>query len=57
MVVDKSYLERRHNTWVVVVQVPKELQAAAGRLKFKKSLKTSDLGQANRLKHAHIGAF
>lgn len=57
MVADKSYLERKHNTWVVVVQVPKELQAAAGRLKFKKSLKTSDLAQANRQKHAHIGAF
>jgi integrase len=53
-----DYLKLRHNTWYVRVQIPRHLWAAAGgRREYVKSLKTGDLHEANRLKHAHVAAF
>jgi integrase len=53
-----DYLKLRHNTWYVRVQIPRHLWAAAGgRREYIKSLKTGDLHEANRLKHAHVAAF
>ena len=54
---DKHCLERRHNTWHVVVEVPKALRARAGRKRFKKSLGTSSLAEANRHKLPIIDGF
>ncbi len=54
---DKHCLERRHNTWHVVVEVPKALRARAGRKRFKKSLGTSNLAEANRHKLPIIDGF
>ena len=31
-----QYLERRHNTWHVVVEIPKPLRSKAGQKRFKK---------------------
>jgi integrase len=52
-----DYLIKRHQTWYVRVQVPKQLWVTAGTRAFVKTLKTRDLLEANRLKHAHIAEF
>lgn len=53
-----DYLKLRHRTWYVRVQIPPHLWASAGgRREYVKTLKTSDLNEANRLKHAHVAAF
>ena len=45
-------------TWFVRVQIPPHLWAAAGgKREYVKTLKTSDLNEANRLKHAYVAAF
>jgi integrase len=54
---DKHYLERRHNTWHVVVEVPKALRTRARRKRFKKSLGTSSLAEANRHKLRIVDEF
>lgn len=54
---DTTYLKKKHNTWMVVVDVPKHLRAAAGLARFKRSLKTDSLATANRLKHSHVAEF
>jgi integrase len=44
--------------WFVRVQIPKQLwKAAEGKREYVKTLKTGDLNEANRLKHAHVAAF
>jgi integrase len=54
----KDYLKLRDRTWYVQVSIPARLRkAAGGKSEFIKSLKTGDLNEANRLKHAHIAAF
>jgi integrase len=53
----RQYLERRHNAWHVVVEIPKALRPKAGRKRFKKSLGTDSLAEANRLKWAHVTEF
>ena len=55
--VDTKYLVKQHNTYSVVVEVPKRLQAKAGQKRFKVSLKTGNLAEANRLKHSHVAEF
>jgi integrase len=53
-----DYLKLRGRTWYVRVQVPPHLSAAAGgKREFVKTLKTGDLNEANRLKHAYVAAF
>jgi integrase len=54
---DRKYLVRQYNTWSVVVEVPKHLRSKAGRVRFKRSLGTDSLIEANRLKHAHVADF
>jgi predicted transcriptional regulator len=48
------YLQRRHQTWYVVVEVPRKHRAAVGKPRFVRSLHTRDLSEANRLKHAVV---
>jgi hypothetical protein len=46
------------HTWFVRVQIPAHLwKAVGGKREFVKTLKTGDLNEANRLKHAHVAAF
>jgi integrase len=53
-----DFLKLRHSTWYVRVQIPRHLWAAAGgRREYVKSLKTSDLHDANRRKHGFVQEF
>ncbi|MGO3928791.1 tyrosine-type recombinase/integrase [Rhodopseudomonas pseudopalustris] len=55
---DTRYLQKKDNTWRVVVEIPKPLRAAAkGKPRFIKSLGTDSLAEANRLKHIHVAEF
>ncbi|WP_424578444.1 DUF6538 domain-containing protein [Bradyrhizobium sp. USDA 326] len=54
---DRKYLVKQYNTYSVVVEVPKALQAKAGRKRFKKSLGTDSLAEANKRKHFHVANF
>jgi integrase len=56
-VTDKTYLEKKHNKWLVSVEIPKNLRKAAGKARFKASLKTDSLAVANRVKHTYVAAF
>lgn len=47
---NSQYLIKRGNVWFAVLEVPKPLRAAAGLNRYKQSLKTSSLAEANRLK-------
>jgi hypothetical protein len=53
-----DYLKLRGRTWYVRVQIPPHLWAATGgKREFIKTLKTGDIHEANRLKHAHVAAY
>jgi integrase len=53
-----DYLKRRGQTWYVRVQIPPDLwEPAGGKREYVKTLKTGDIQEANRLKHAHVAAF
>src|ERR1039458_4868809 len=39
-------IERRHRRWYALLGIPKDAQAALGRVRFCASLKTSDLAKA-----------
>jgi integrase len=54
---NRQYLEQRHNTWHVVVEIPKALRPKAGQKRFKRSLATDSLTEANKLKWAHVAEF
>jgi hypothetical protein len=54
---NQQYLQRKHNTWTVVVDVPKALRKAVGAVRLKHSLKTPSLAEANRLKHPVVTEF
>jgi len=48
-----EYLQRRHQTWYVVLEVPKKFRAVLGR-RLLRSLQTQSLDEANRKKHAVV---
>ncbi len=52
-----DYLKLRGRTWYVRVQVPPRLWKKAGTREYVRSLRTGDLNEANKLKHAHIAAL
>jgi integrase len=53
-----DYLKRRHHTWYVRVQIPKELWAASGgKREFVRALGTRDLDEAVLRKHVHVAEF
>ena len=55
MTKQNSYLEKQHNTYFVVLRVPVGLQRYfQGKTRFSATLKTSSLGEANRLKWPYI---
>ncbi|MGO3931217.1 tyrosine-type recombinase/integrase [Rhodopseudomonas pseudopalustris] len=55
---DTKYLQKKGNTWRVVVEIPKPLRPALeGKPRFIKSLGTESLTDANRLKHQHVAEF
>jgi integrase len=55
--VDTKFLFKHHNTWCVVVEIPKALRERAGKARLKQSLKTDSLAEANRLKHTVVSEF
>ena len=58
MMADTRYLQKKGNTWRVVVEIPKPLRPAInGKPRFVKSLATESLTEASRLKHAHVAEF
>src|ERR1700722_9970715 len=52
-----QYLQRRHQTWYVVVEVPKPQRAVVGKARLIRSLKTQSLQEAGQLKHAVVAEF
>src|SRR5262249_36968899 len=53
-----NHLKLRGRTYYVRVQIPPRLWAAAGgKREFVKTLKTGDLREANKIKHAHVALF
>lgn len=53
-----DYLKLRGRTWYVHVQIPANLRkAAGGKWEYIQTLKTGDLTEANRRKHAVVAAF
>lgn len=53
-----DYLKLRGHAWFVRVQIPPHLwTAAGGKREYIKTLKTGDLNEANRRKHAYVAAF
>jgi len=53
-----DYLKLRGHTYYVQVSIPAPLRkAAGGKSEYIKSLKTGDLGEANRRKHPYVAAF
>lgn len=53
---DTLHLQRRHQTWYVVVEVPRDLRPFLGR-RLVRSLKTRDLKEARRLRHPVLAEF
>ena len=53
---DTLHLQQRHQTWYVVVEVPRELRPYLGR-RFVRSLKTTDLREARQRRHAVVAEF
>jgi integrase len=49
-----KYLELKGNTWMVFMDVPKDLRKHFGKARLKKSLQTSDAGLAEQWKHQYI---
>lgn len=52
---DKKYLKQNGNTWYVRVKVPKHLKAVVGKHEIVESLKTTNLIEAQRLRHEVVG--
>src|ERR1700722_435094 len=54
---DMRWLEKRHQTWYAVLDVPRPLRAILGKRRFVKSLKTRDIVVARARRHAAIVEF
>jgi integrase len=54
---DTTNLKRRHQTWFARVSVPRSLRATLGKSEVLRSLKTADVHEANRRKHAVIATI
>jgi integrase len=54
---DTKYLIKHGHTWLVSVTVPRNLRGAAGKVRFKRSLRTSSVTEANLRKYAVIAEF
>src|SRR5215469_6433260 len=52
-----QYLQRRHQTWYAVVEVPKHLRSVVGKPRLIRSLKTQSLQEANQRKHSIVAEF
>jgi len=50
----QKFLQKRHQTWYAVVEVPKELRHVLGKRRFLRSLRTQSLDEADRRKHPVI---
>jgi integrase len=57
MVPSKNYLRMKDNTWMVVVEIPHHLRKRARQARFKKSLGTDSLAEANRLKLPWVAEY
>lgn len=54
---DRKYLIKQFNTYWAVVEIPKHLRKRAGQVRYKQSLKTDSLAEANKKKHAVVAEF
>ena len=54
---DQQYLQKRRNSWYVVVEVPKHLRSVLGKPRFLRSLRTDSLSQAQERKHRYVAEF
>ena len=52
-----QYLQKRFQTWYVVVEVPKFLHKVVGKARLLKTLHTRDVNEANKLKHPYVAEF
>lgn len=52
-----SYLRKKDNTWHVVVEISHSLRRRAGQARYKQSLGTDSLAEANRLKLPYVAEF
>ena len=53
-----QYLQRRYQTWYVVVEVARRLRPLLqGKPRLIRSLRTQSLQEANRLKHPEVAEF
>jgi integrase len=52
-----QYLQRRYQTWYVVVEVPKRLRSVVGKPRLIRSLRTQSLEEASTLKHGVVAEF
>jgi integrase len=50
----QKFLQKRHQTWYAVVEVPNELRHVLGKRRFLRSLRTQSLDEADRRKHPVI---
>lgn len=50
----RKFLQKRHQTWYAVVEVPRELRHVLGKRRLVRSLRTQSLDEADRRKHPVI---
>ena len=51
---DKQYLRKRHNVWWVSMRIPAKAEEILGKTELWKNLNTTDLFEANSIKHKEI---
>lgn len=54
---DMKWLEKRHQTWYAVLDVPRPLRKKLGKRRFVKSLRTRDIGVARQRRHVVLAEF
>ena len=57
MTSNKANLKLIGNTWYVVLELTQSQRQAMRKARFKRSLKTTSLPEANKRKHAHLTEF